>query len=71
MLSSDLPLQLDLLAPNGRPLASVTDLSHFWNSVYPEVRKEMRGRYAKHPWPEDPINSTATQKTNRQLRAEQ
>ena len=62
------PIQLSLLAPNGRPVANVTDLSHFWTNVYPEVRKELRGRYAKHPWPEDPLAFTATSKTNRQLR---
>ncbi len=67
-LADTLPLTLELTAPNGRPVASVTDLSHFWRNVYPEVRKELRGRYAKHPWPEDPINFEPTAKTNRQLR---
>lgn len=66
-----IPLTLDLLAPNGRTLAQVTDLPHFWSNVYPQVRKEMRGRYNKHPWPEDPIQATATGATNRQLRQSQ
>lgn len=66
-LSNGHPIQLALLAPNGRPVASVTDLSHFWHNVYPDVRKELRGRYAKHPWPEDPLSFTPTSKTNRQL----
>lgn len=58
---------LDLTAPNGRPVASVSDINYFWHEVYPQVRKELRGRYAKHPWPEDPLNFKATSKTNRQL----
>lgn len=62
------PIQLDLQAPNGRSVASVTDLAHFWAQIYPEVRKELRGRYNKHPWPEDPLNAEATTKTNRQIR---
>jgi ATP-dependent helicase HrpB len=61
------PITLDLTAPNGRPVASVTDISFFWIEVYPQVRKELRGRYAKHPWPEDPLTSIATSKTKRQL----
>jgi ATP-dependent helicase HrpB len=60
---------LDLTAPNGRPVASVADIKYFWREIYPQVRKELRGRYAKHPWPEDPLNFKATAKTNRQLRA--
>ncbi len=70
LLLKTIPLTLHLTAPNGRPLASVTDLSFFWDTIYPQVRKEMRGRYAKHPWPEDPLAFTATSKTNRQLRSE-
>ncbi|WP_132701309.1 ATP-dependent helicase C-terminal domain-containing protein [Reinekea marinisedimentorum] len=64
-------LSLELTAPNGRPVAKVTDLKHFWDTVYPQVRKELRGRYAKHPWPEDPLNFQATTKTNRQIRVHQ
>jgi ATP-dependent helicase HrpB len=62
------PVELALLAPNQRPVANVTDLPHFWRNVYPEVRKELRGRYAKHPWPEDPMSFQATTKTNRQIK---
>ena len=49
-----IPLLLHLLAPNMRPQQITDDLSSFWNSTYPVVRKELRRRYPKHAWPEDP-----------------
>lgn len=58
---------VDLLSPAGRLLQRTNDLASFWVNAYTEVRKEMRGRYPKHPWPEDPRNATATLKTKRQL----
>jgi ATP-dependent helicase HrpB len=48
------PITFALLAPNGRPVQVTQDLRSFWNSTYQEVRKELRARYPKHPWPEDP-----------------
>lgn len=53
------PLIIHLLSPAQRPLAVTADLDNFWRNVYPEVRKDNRGRYAKHPWPEDPLTAVA------------
>jgi len=49
-----------LLAPNGRAVQTTRDLRSFWERTYPEVRKQLRGRYPKHPWPEDPWTATPT-----------
>jgi ATP-dependent helicase HrpB len=51
---------LHLLSPAGKPLQITQDLSNFWNSTYFEVRKEMKIRYPRHPWPEDPWSAPAT-----------
>lgn len=61
-------VQFHLLSPAGRPLAITDDLASFWSGPYAGVRAEMRGRYPKHPWPENPWQATATAKTNAKLR---
>jgi ATP-dependent helicase HrpB len=57
---SRISLTLHLLSPGGKPLQITQDLKGFWERTYPEVKKEMKGRYPRHPWPEDPWSATAT-----------
>ena len=65
--ASRVPLLIELLAPNGRAVQTTRDLRSFWDSVYPEVRRELRGRYPRHPWPEDPWSATPTARTTKRV----
>ena len=54
------PVMLHLLSPAQRPIQVTQDLKSFWHNTYPEVKKELKGRYPKHPWPDDPWSAQAT-----------
>ena len=62
------PVLIHLLSPARRPLAVTQDLPSFWANGYGDVRRDMRGQYPKHPWPEDPATAPATARTNRAMK---
>lgn len=64
------PVLVHLLSPAGRPAAVTADLASFWREGYKAVRAELRGRYPRHPWPEDPTTVEATRFTKARLRRE-
>ncbi|MFF1485163.1 ATP-dependent helicase HrpB [Streptomyces sp. NPDC058319] len=63
-----MPVLVHLLSPAGRPVAVTADLASFWRDGYKGVRAQLRGRYPKHPWPEDPATAEPTRHTNARLR---
>lgn len=67
LLEDRLPVCLHLLSPAGRPAAITSDLASFWRTGYRQVRTDLRGRYPRHPWPEDPSTAQATALTKRRL----
>jgi len=67
----EVPLTLHLLSPAQRPVQITQDLEGFWQDTYYDVRKDMRGRYPKHYWPEDPLTATPTHTTKAQMEADQ
>lgn len=70
LVDGRVPVTVHLLSPAGRPVQVTQDLASFWDRGYAEVRAELRGRYPKHPWPEDPRTAVATRHTTRRLRSE-
>ena len=65
LVDGRVPLVLHLTDPAGRPAAVTSDLTSFWAGPYRDVRAQLRGRYPKHPWPEDPLNAEPTNRAKR------
>ena len=61
------PVTLELLSPARRPVQVTRDLASFWRNAYVEVRKDMRGRYPRHYWPENPLEAQPTRRAKRRL----
>ena len=62
---SGIPLTLHLLSPAFRPVQVTRDLAGFWRTTYFDVRRDLRGRYPKHPWPDDPLRAEPTSRVKR------
>jgi ATP-dependent helicase HrpB len=67
LVDGKIPVMVHLLSPSRRPVQITKDLSSFWKSTYGDVKKELRGRYPKHSWPDDPLTALPTAKAKRRL----
>ena len=67
ILGGKVKLMIHLLSPASRPMQVTQDLENFWNNTYNEVKKELRGKYKKHYWPDDPLTAIATSKTKKHM----
>jgi ATP-dependent helicase HrpB len=63
--NGEVPLTLAITSPAGRPIQTTKDLPGFWAGSWRDVAKDMRGRYPKHPWPDDPASAPPTLRTKR------
>jgi len=63
VLNGKLPVAIELLSPAGRPIQITKDLPGFWRGSWSDVRADLRGRYPKHPWPEEPLSELPTSRT--------
>jgi ATP-dependent helicase HrpB len=67
LLNGKIKLMLHLLSPASRPMQMTQDLKSFWENTYDEVKKELRGKYKRHYWPDDPLEAQATSKTKKRM----
>jgi ATP-dependent helicase HrpB len=67
VLNGHCKLMMHLLSPARRPMQVTQDLNSFWQTTYHEVKKELRGKYKRHYWPDDPFTAQATSKTKKQM----
>jgi ATP-dependent helicase HrpB len=67
VLKGKVKLMIHLLSPASRPMQVTQDLESFWKNTYDEVKKELRGKYKKHYWPDDPLEAKATSKTKKRM----
>ena len=67
ILDGHVKLMMHLLSPAHRPMQVTQDLNSFWQTTYHQVKKELRGKYKRHFWPDDPLSAPATSKTKKQM----